>query len=155
MSRFSLSFKFGLLFLGFILAVGVLVGLFVDAGRRVAVNMFDLKDRAFPEYEDLAAAHDELARAGNRAVVGPEQRLPADLHGEPERGDVVPTGPGLADAVDVYQIRGEGGLGGKAGDEGQREEGADECLHNFERFVFFSGHPFGTCVVPKPADIPF
>ena len=60
MSRFSLSFKFGLLLVGFVAAVGVLVGLFVDAGRRVAIDMFDLKDRAFPEYERLSAAHDSF-----------------------------------------------------------------------------------------------
>jgi len=60
MSRFSLSFKFGLLLVGFIVATGVLVGLFVDAGRRVAVDMFELKDRAFPEYEQLSAAHDSF-----------------------------------------------------------------------------------------------
>ena len=60
MSRFSLSFKFGLLLFSFIVAVGVLVGLFVDAGRRVAVDMFDLKDRAFPEYEKISAAHDSF-----------------------------------------------------------------------------------------------
>ena len=60
MSRFSLSFKFGLLLLGFIVALGVLVGLFFDAGRRVAVDMFELKDRAFPEYEQLSAAHDSF-----------------------------------------------------------------------------------------------
>ena len=60
MSRFSLSFKFGLLLAGVFLAVGVLVGLFVDAGRRVRVDMYDLRDRAFPEYEDLAAAHDSF-----------------------------------------------------------------------------------------------
>ena len=58
MSRFSLSFKFGLLLVGFILAVGVLVGLFVDAGRRVAVDLFELRDRAFQEYEQLSAAQD-------------------------------------------------------------------------------------------------
>jgi PAS domain S-box-containing protein len=60
MSRFSLSFKFGLLLFSFIVAVGVLVGLFVDAGRRVAGDMFDLKDRAFPEYEKISAAHDSF-----------------------------------------------------------------------------------------------
>ena len=60
MSRFSLSIKFGLLFLGFILAIGLLVGLFVEAGSRVGVNLFDLKDRAFPEYEELAAARDSF-----------------------------------------------------------------------------------------------
>ena len=60
MSRFSLSFKFGLLLLSFIVAVGMLVGLFVDAGRRVAVDMLDLKDRAFPEYEKISAAHDSF-----------------------------------------------------------------------------------------------
>jgi PAS domain S-box-containing protein len=60
MSRFSLSFKFGLLLVGFIMAVGVLVGLFVDAGRRVAVDLFELKDRAFPEYEQLSAAQDSF-----------------------------------------------------------------------------------------------
>jgi hypothetical protein len=48
MSRFSLSFKFGLLLVGFIVATGVLVGLFVDAGRRVGVELFELKDRALP-----------------------------------------------------------------------------------------------------------
>jgi len=58
MSRFSLSFKFGMLLVGFILAVGVLVGLFVEAGRQVAVDLFELKDRAFPEYEQLSAAED-------------------------------------------------------------------------------------------------
>ena len=60
MSRFSLSFKFGLLLASFIVAVGVLVGLFVDAGRRVAVDLVDLKDRAFPEYEQISAAHDSF-----------------------------------------------------------------------------------------------
>jgi|JI10StandDraft_1071094.scaffolds.fasta_scaffold07486_5 PAS domain S-box-containing protein len=60
MTRFSLSFKFGLLLAGFVVAVVVLVGLFVDAGRRVAVDMSTLKDRAFPEYERLAAAHDSF-----------------------------------------------------------------------------------------------
>ena len=60
MSRFSLSFKFGLLLASFIVAVGVLVGLFVDAGRRVAVELVDLKDRAFPEYEQISAAHDSF-----------------------------------------------------------------------------------------------
>lgn len=60
MSRFSLSFKFGLLLVGFVVAVGVLVGLFVDAGRRVAVDMLELKDRAFPEYEKISAAHDSF-----------------------------------------------------------------------------------------------
>ena len=42
------------------MALGVLVGLFFDAGRRVAVDMFELKDRAFPEYEQLSAAHDSF-----------------------------------------------------------------------------------------------
>ena len=60
MSRFSLSFKFGLLLVGFIVAVGVPIGLFIDAGRQVAVDMFDLKDRAFPEYEQISAAHDSF-----------------------------------------------------------------------------------------------
>src|SRR6188768_314472 len=60
MSRFSLSFKFGLILVSFIVAVGLLVGLFVDAGSRVAVAMFDLKDRAFPEYEKISAAHDSF-----------------------------------------------------------------------------------------------
>jgi PAS domain S-box-containing protein len=60
MSRFSLSFKFGLLLAGFVVAVGVLVGLFVDTGRRVGVDMLDLKDRAFPEYEKISAAHDSF-----------------------------------------------------------------------------------------------
>ena len=60
MSRFSLSFKFGLLLVGFIVATGVLVGLFVDAGRRVAVELFQLKDRLFPEYETLSAAQDSF-----------------------------------------------------------------------------------------------
>jgi PAS domain S-box-containing protein len=58
MSRFSLSFKFGLLLASFVVAVGILVGLFVDAGRRVAVDLIDLKDRAFPEYEHVSAARD-------------------------------------------------------------------------------------------------
>jgi len=91
MSRFSLSFKFGMLLVGFILAVGVLVGLFVEAGRQVAVDLFELKDRAFPEYERLSAAQDafkdftgtieevvttgegdllESARRNGRAVIG-------------------------------------------------------------------------------------
>jgi len=56
MSRFSLAFKFGLLLVGFIVAIGVLVGLFVDAGRQVAVDLLQLKDRSFPEYERLSAA---------------------------------------------------------------------------------------------------
>jgi len=60
MSRFSLSFKFGLLLASFVVAVGILVGLFVDAGRRVAVDLIDLKDRAFPEYEKISAAHDSF-----------------------------------------------------------------------------------------------
>jgi PAS domain S-box-containing protein len=60
LSRFSLSFKFGLLLVGFIVATAVLVGLFVDAGRRVAVDLFELKDRSFPEYERLSAAHDSF-----------------------------------------------------------------------------------------------
>jgi PAS domain S-box-containing protein len=60
MSRFSLRAKFGMLLAGFVVAVGVLVGLFVDAGRRVSVDMADLKDRAFPEYEKLSAAHDSF-----------------------------------------------------------------------------------------------
>jgi PAS domain S-box-containing protein len=60
MSRFSLSFKFGLLLIGVFVAVGVLVGLFVDAGRRVSADMGDLKDRSFPEYEKLSAAHDSF-----------------------------------------------------------------------------------------------
>ncbi len=60
MSRFSLSFKFGLLLASFIVAVGLLVGLFVDAGRRVGGDMSDLKDRAFPEYERISAAHDSF-----------------------------------------------------------------------------------------------
>ena len=60
MSRFSLSIKFGMLLVGFIIAVGLLVGIFVDAGRRVAVDLFDLKDRAFPEYEQISAARDSF-----------------------------------------------------------------------------------------------
>ena len=60
MSRFSLSFKFGLLLIGFIAALGVLVGLFTDAGRRVAVDLNEVKDRAFPEYELLSAAQDSF-----------------------------------------------------------------------------------------------
>ena len=60
MSRFSLSFKFGLLLASFIVAVGLLVGLFVDAGTRVAGDMSNLKDRAFPEYERISAAHDSF-----------------------------------------------------------------------------------------------
>ncbi len=60
MSRFSLSFKFGLLLVGFIVATGVLVGLFIDTGRRIATEMLELKDRAFPEYEQLAAAQDSF-----------------------------------------------------------------------------------------------
>ena len=60
MSRFSLSFKFALLLASFIVAVGLLVGLFVDAGARVAGDMSDLKDRAFPEYERISAAHDSF-----------------------------------------------------------------------------------------------
>ncbi len=60
MSRFSLSIKFGMLLVGFIAATGVLVGLFFDAGARVAVDMNDLKDRAFPEYEQLSAAQDSF-----------------------------------------------------------------------------------------------
>ncbi len=60
MSRFSLSFKFGLLLASFIVAVGLLVGLFVDAGSRVAGDMSNLKDRAFPEYEKISAAHDSF-----------------------------------------------------------------------------------------------
>jgi PAS domain S-box-containing protein len=58
MSRFSLSFKFGLLLTSFVVAVGILVFLFVDAGSRVAVDLIDLKDRAFPEYENISAARD-------------------------------------------------------------------------------------------------
>ena len=60
MSRFSLSFKFALLLASFIVAVGLLVGLFVDAGTRVAGDMSNLKDRAFPEYEKISAAHDSF-----------------------------------------------------------------------------------------------
>jgi len=60
MSRFSLSFKFALLLASFIVAVGLLVGLFVDAGARVAGDMSNLKDRAFPEYEKISAAHDSF-----------------------------------------------------------------------------------------------
>ena len=60
MSRFSLSFKFALLLVSFIVAVGLLVGLFVDASQRVAVDMSNLKDRAFPEYEKISAAHDSF-----------------------------------------------------------------------------------------------
>ena len=60
MSRFSLSFKFGMLLIGFIAAVGVLVGLFVDAGNKVAVDLNEVKDRAFPEYERLSAAQDSF-----------------------------------------------------------------------------------------------
>src|SRR5262245_10176376 len=60
MSRFSLSFKFGLLLASFVVAVGILVGLFVDAGRKVAVELIDLKDRAFPEYEHVTAARDSF-----------------------------------------------------------------------------------------------
>jgi len=60
MSRFSLSFKFGLLLVSFIVAVGLLVGLFVDASQRVAADMSNLKDRAFPEYEKISAAHDSF-----------------------------------------------------------------------------------------------
>ncbi len=60
MSRFSLSFKFALLLVSFIVAVGLLVGLFVDASQRVTADMSDLKDRAFPEYEKISAAHDSF-----------------------------------------------------------------------------------------------
>ena len=60
MSRFSLSFKFALLLVSFIVAVGLLVGLFVDASQRVAADMSNLKDRAFPEYEKISAAHDSF-----------------------------------------------------------------------------------------------
>ncbi|MEO8362463.1 MAG: PAS domain S-box protein, partial [Vicinamibacteria bacterium] len=60
MSRFSLSFKFGLLLFGFILATGLLVGLFWNAGTRVGVDLLELKDRAFPEYEGLSAAQDSF-----------------------------------------------------------------------------------------------
>ena len=91
MSRFSLSFKFGLLLVGFIVATGVLVGLFVDAGRRVAVDMFDLKDRAFPEYEQLSAAHDsfkdftakieEVVSTGERDLLESAQRSGSRLIG--------------------------------------------------------------------------
>ena len=58
MSRFSLSFKFGLLLLGFVVATGMLVGLFWNAGTRVANDLFELRDHAFPEYERLSAAQD-------------------------------------------------------------------------------------------------
>ena len=91
MSRFSLSFKFGLLLVGFIVATGVLVGLFVDAGRRVAVDMFELKDRAFPEYEQLSAAHDsfkdftakieEVVSTGERDLLESVQRSGSRLIG--------------------------------------------------------------------------
>ena len=60
MSRFSLSFKFGMLLIGFIAALGVLVGLFTDAGNKVAVDLNEVKDRAFPEYERLSAAQDSF-----------------------------------------------------------------------------------------------
>ena len=91
MSRFSLSFKFGLLLVGFIVATGVLVGLFVDAGRRVAVDMFELKDQAFPEYEQLSAAHDsfkdftakieEVVSTGERDLLESVQRSGSRLIG--------------------------------------------------------------------------
>ncbi len=60
MSRFSLSFKFGLLLFGFILATGVLVALFWNAGQDVATHLSELKDLAFPEYEELSFAEDSF-----------------------------------------------------------------------------------------------
>jgi len=60
MSRFSLTLKFGMLLVGFIAATGMLVAMFMDAGRRVAIEMNELKDRAFPEYEQLSAAQDSF-----------------------------------------------------------------------------------------------
>ena len=60
MSRFSLALKFGMLLVGFIVAVGGLVVLFADAGRRVAADMLNIRDRSFPEYEKLSAAHDSF-----------------------------------------------------------------------------------------------
>ena len=57
MSRFSLSFKFALLLASFIVAVGLLVGLFVDAGTRGAGDQSNLTDRAFPEYAKNSGAH--------------------------------------------------------------------------------------------------
>ncbi|MBK5256855.1 MAG: PAS domain S-box protein [Vicinamibacteria bacterium] len=89
MSRFSLSIKFGMLLLGVVLAVGMLVGLFVEAGRRVAVDLFELKDRAFPEYEQLSAAQDafkdftgtmeEVVTTGEGDLVEGAQRNGEDL----------------------------------------------------------------------------
>ena len=101
MSRFSLSFKFGLLLLGFIVATGVLVGLFVDAGRRVAVDMFELKDRAFPEYEQLSAAHDSFKdfTAGIEEVVSTGE---ADLLESVERSGTKLVG--YLDAVETISI---------------------------------------------------
>lgn len=60
MSRFSLSFKFGLLLVGFIVATGMLVGLFWSAGTRISVDLRELKDQAFPEYEHLSFAQDSF-----------------------------------------------------------------------------------------------
>ncbi len=84
MSRFSLSFKFGLLLVGFILATGGLVTLFSVTGRRVGVEMNELKDRAFPEYEQLSGAQDsfkdftakieEVVSTGERDLLESAQR---------------------------------------------------------------------------------
>ncbi len=60
MSRFSLSSKFGLLLVGFIVATGILVGLFWNAGTQIGIDLRDLKDQAFPEYEHLSSAHDSF-----------------------------------------------------------------------------------------------
>ena len=108
MSRFSLSFKFGLLLLGFVLATSMLVGLFWNAGTRVGVDLFELKDHAFPEYESLSAAQDsfkdftgkieEVVGTGEGGLEG-TRKIALAMVGHLEAAAAISTGADRAEAL--------------------------------------------------------
>ena len=108
MSRFSLSFKFGLLLLGFVLATSMLVGLFWNAGTRVGVDLFELKDHAFPEYESLSAAQDsfkdftgkieEVVGTGEGGLEG-TRKIELAMVGHLEAAAAISTGADRAEAL--------------------------------------------------------
>lgn len=111
MSRFSLSFKFGLLLFGFVFTTALLIGLFWNAGTRVGVDLFELKDHAFPEYERLSAARDtfkdftgkieEVVGTGEGGLEG-TRRIAQALVGHLEAAAAITTGP---DKIEALRLR--------------------------------------------------
>ncbi len=108
MSRFSLSSKFGLLLVGFIVATGILVGLFWNAGTQIGIDLRALKDQAFPEYEHLSSAHDsfkdftdkiqEVVEAGEGGLEG-TRRISLALVSHLVAVEAISTNPGKAEVI--------------------------------------------------------